>query len=114
MMFEFIPVAHASDLSTIYAFGPIKSLGQGINYLTGPAFMIAGLGILFYLLYAAFKMITAGTDKNALEQARGMITHAIVGFLLLMMMLRNATHSLQANPAYPLPHNYPGIPLCGR
>lgn len=85
-MFEIIPTASAAELSEIYAFGGIKSLGQGITYLVGPAFQIAGVAILLYFLYAAYKMITAGTDKTAFQSAKSAITHAIIGFVLLMLM----------------------------
>lgn len=67
-----------------YAFGWIENLGQGISLLVAPAFSIATLSVVIYFLFAAFKLLTAGDDKEAVASARGMITHAIVGFIILM------------------------------
>lgn len=79
---------YAVDLNTQYAFGgaEFSSLGQALTHLVKPAFNIAAIAVTFYLIIGAFKYITSGGDKQALEKARAMITHAIIGFLLLMLM----------------------------
>lgn len=74
------------DLSKEFGFGNINSLAEGINRLTAPAFSIAAIAVVFYFIIGAFKFLTSGGDKGAVESARNMITHAIIGFLLLMAM----------------------------
>lgn len=82
-----IPNAYASfELKDAYPFGGITSLGQGLNFLTGPIFMIAGLGVVSYFFFGAFKYLTSGGDKNATSAAQAMITHAIIGFVLLIFI----------------------------
>ncbi|MCL4366741.1 hypothetical protein M1563_01080 [Patescibacteria group bacterium] len=74
------------DLSTQYGFGNITSLGQGVSLLTMPAFSIASVAVILYFLFGIFKLISSGGDKNAVASARNMITHAIIGFLILMLV----------------------------
>jgi hypothetical protein len=69
-----------------FGLGHIKSLGDGISYLVGPAFTIAGIAVLLYFLFAAFKLIFSGGDKTAVAAAKDMITHSIIGVILLIMM----------------------------
>lgn len=74
------------DLGSQYGFGNIQSLGGFLTNLIQPAFEIAAAGVTFYFLFAAFKWISSGGDKQAISDARGMITHSIIGFLLLMLL----------------------------
>lgn len=84
----FIKNAHAApvELGKEYSFGGIKSLGQGLSFLVQPAFAIAAIGVVIYFLIGATRMIFSGGDKNAVASAREMITHAIIGFILLILM----------------------------
>lgn len=75
-----------TDLSQQYAFGHINSLGEAISYLIPFAFSIAAVAVVFYLLIGALRFILSGGDKGAIEGARNMITHAIIGFILLMLL----------------------------
>lgn len=84
-MFNFVPKAYAFDLGEAYGYGHIKSLGEGLGYLTGPIFMIAGLAVVIYFLLAGFKYLTSGGDKNATTSAKNMITHSIIGLVLLIV-----------------------------
>ncbi len=71
---------------------------SGISGLTGSAFfsllfptliafaLVVGVIIfVFYLLWGGVSWITAGGDKVALEAAKGRITNAIVGLIVLLM-----------------------------
>ncbi len=69
-----------------YAFGNLESLGQMINYAMPLFFAIAALSVVIYFVVGAVKLITSGGDKNAVASARNMIVHAIIGFILLMLM----------------------------
>lgn len=75
-----------ADLRGNYGFGDIDTLGQGYSRLVMPAFEIAGVAVIIYLLIGAFKFMTSGGDKEAKAQAQAMITHAIIGFVLLMLL----------------------------
>lgn len=67
-----------------FGFGNIKSLGEGTSRLVAPAFSLATFLIILYFLFGAFKYLKAGGSKEEVEGARQMITHAIVGFIILM------------------------------
>lgn len=74
------------DLSQNFGFGNIGTLGEGFNRLVMPAFELAGIAVVIYLLIGAFKFITSGGDKNKTAEAQQMITHAIIGFVLLVLL----------------------------
>lgn len=73
------------DLGRAFGFGNVNSLGEGLTRLIIPSFTIASIAVLFYFIIGAFKYLTSGGDKNATQSARDMITHAIIGFILLIM-----------------------------
>lgn len=82
-----ISTAQASvDISKEYGFGDLTSLGQGVDRLVYPAFSLALLTVTIYFVYAAFKYTISGGDKEAVGEARKMITHSIIGFILLMFL----------------------------
>lgn len=78
------PTYAAVDLGQSYAFGDVKSLGEGTSRLVVPTFSIAIATVIIYFLIGAFKMLTSGGDKEAVAGARNMIVHAIIGFVILM------------------------------
>ncbi len=51
------------------------------------AFFIGGLLLLGYLFYGAFLWITSNGEEDKLEKARGTLTQAIVGMILLVVAL---------------------------
>jgi hypothetical protein len=88
-MIELIKPVHAAryvDLGPHFIFGGVSSLGQFLTSLGEGAFGIAGLMLTFYLLFGAFKLMTAAGDKNEVAGGREMVVHAIVGFFLLMLI----------------------------
>jgi hypothetical protein len=85
-----IPTAYAAttnafDLGENYGLGYIKTVGEGFSHLIRPSFEIAGAALIIYLVVAGFKWIASGGDKEAIASARAMITHAIIGFALLIL-----------------------------
>ncbi len=76
----------AVDISKDYAFGDLQTLGQGLNRLVLPAFTIAALAVVIYFIIGAVKFITSGGDKEELGKARDMITHSLIGFILLISL----------------------------
>ena len=85
------PYAASLDLSKEYGFGRLPNgeeatVGGAINNLVQPAFTIAGVAVVFYLIIGAVKFITAAGEKEAVQGARNMIVHAIIGIVLLLFM----------------------------
>lgn len=78
--------AQTVNIGDQFGFGHIKSLGQGVGYLIPPVFSFAALFVIFYFLWGVFRIITAGSDKEAVSKARNTITHAIIGLVLLIVM----------------------------
>lgn len=74
------------DLSQEFAFGHIASLSEALGYLLGPAFSVAAVAVVFYFLIGAFRYLTSGGDKGAVDGGQRMITHAVIGFILLIVM----------------------------
>lgn len=89
-MIKLIPETFAQttpvNLGSQYGFGGIGSLGESLEKLVGPGYTIAGIAVAIYFFVGAFKLVISGGDKEAIAGARNMITHAIIGFVLLMMM----------------------------
>ena len=48
-------------------------------------FIIAGLAVLFMLIYGAFQWIISGGEKEKVEEARKRIMAAIVGIIILAL-----------------------------
>lgn len=77
--------AQSVDLGEQYGFGKYKTIGDFISVLILPGLILGGLSILYYFLLASYKMLTAGGNKDEMGKARAMITHGIIGFLLLLV-----------------------------
>ena len=74
------------DLKTQYGFGNFNSLGELLSILIVVGLSVAGIAVTFYIVLAAFKIVTSNGDKNALGEARGMIMHGIIGLILLVLL----------------------------
>ena len=82
--YSLFPTFAAVSLGDKYAFGDITTLGGGVNRLVRPTFSIATAVVVIYFLIGAFKYLTSAGDKEAVAGARSMITHAIIGFMILI------------------------------
>lgn len=87
-----------------FGFGGIKSLGEGTQSLINPFFSIAAALVVLYFLFGAFKFLKAGGNKEDMDAARQTITHAIIGFIILMF----AFFILQFIPQF---FNLPGLDI---
>jgi len=67
-----------------FGFGGIPSLGKVTGDLMTPMFSIATALVTIYFLWGAFKFLISGANKEEVAEARQMITHAIIGFIILM------------------------------
>lgn len=62
-----------------------KDLGSIISELLKYLFPFAGLLLFAYLVIGGFSFLTSGGDPKAMEQAKGKVTNAIVGFIIIFI-----------------------------
>lgn len=88
MIDKLIPTAYAApiNLQDNYGFGYIPTVGDAFSHLVGPGFAIAGTALVIYFLVASFRYIVSSGEKEAVAGARAMMTHSIIGFVLLILM----------------------------
>jgi len=65
--------------------GSPGNVSQIINRIVPFLFVIAGLLLLFYLILGGFHMIIASGDEKGLLEAKGKITNALIGFIILFV-----------------------------
>ena len=75
------------------ALGPSLQSKTGIEFfqdlvprMVGLAFLVGVLIFFFIMITGAIQWITSGGDKAAVEGARGKITNAIVGVVILLSL----------------------------
>lgn len=59
-------------------------LGLLMARLYRTAVMVGGVALLLYIAWAGINWITAGGDKNKVEEAKNRLTNAIVGMVILV------------------------------
>jgi len=62
-----------------------NTLGDVINELIPYIFALAGIILLFLIIWGGFELLTSGGDPKKVESARGKLTHAIVGFIIIFI-----------------------------
>lgn len=65
----------------------IPNFSELLSFIIRFFFVMAGLAALFYMLWGAFSWVISGGEADAVEKARGKITAAIVGMLLIVATL---------------------------
>lgn len=83
-LFAVHPVYAEVNIGKTFGFGSITSLGQLTSQIVNPLFAFAGALVVIFFLWGAFKYLISGGNKEEVAAARGMITHAIIGFIILM------------------------------
>ncbi|MBI4066790.1 hypothetical protein HY407_00250, partial [Candidatus Gottesmanbacteria bacterium] len=78
------PIHAAVDIGQKFGFGDIQSLGEGTSKLVTPFFSIAAVLVVIYFLLGAFKYLKSAGNKEEVEGARQMITHSMIGFIILI------------------------------
>ena len=63
------------------ASGVYPILSEVLKYV----YVIGGLLLLVYLIYGGFHMMLAAKDEKGLVEAKGKISNALIGFLLLFV-----------------------------
>lgn len=74
------------DFASTYDFGYLNNFGQFINMLLPLVYFIATTAVLFYTLFGALKFLTSAGDKTAVSAGKDMITHGIIGLVLLIVL----------------------------
>jgi hypothetical protein len=66
-------------------FSTNLTLGQIVQAILPYIFVIAGLLLLLYLIYGGFSLMTSAGDPKKMEGAKGKITGALIGFLIIFV-----------------------------
>ena len=67
-----------------FGFGNITSLGQATSLLVTPIFSLVAAAVVLYFLWGAFKYLISKGEKEAVAEARGILIHSIIGFIILL------------------------------
>ncbi len=65
----------------------IPNFSDLLSFLVRFFFVMAGLAALFYMLWGAFSWVISGGESEAVDKARGKITSAIVGMIVIVATL---------------------------
>ncbi len=72
------------DIGEKFGFGGVTSLGKITGDLVPSIFSIAAALVIIYFLWGAFNYLKSGGNKEEVAAAQQMITHAIIGFIILI------------------------------
>ncbi len=77
---------YGSDLSKTYAFGNFLDFGSITALIMPFIFSIATTGVVIYFLIGAFRFVISAGNKESISKAQSMITHAVIGFFILIFI----------------------------
>lgn len=88
MMSDYLAQIDFKALKDSFPSGSLPSkqtldLGFIISSLLPYLFVFAGLALLVYLILGGFQLLTSGGDPKAVDSAKGKITAAVIGFLII-------------------------------
>ncbi len=69
------------------SYGQPGGFGAFMSNLISAATIVAGLGFLAYLIYGAFRFLTAGGDDKSVGEAKKTITFALIGLGIVVLAL---------------------------
>lgn len=61
------------------------TIGDILSALLPYIYVLAGLILFIYLIIGGFGLLTSGGDPKAVESAKGKITNAVVGFIIIFI-----------------------------
>ncbi len=61
------------------------NIGEIINALVPYIFALAGLVLLLILIWGGFEMMTSAGDPKKMESAKGKLTNAVAGFIIIFV-----------------------------
>lgn len=88
--------------------GTGSALGSIISSVVAIAIPLASIAVLLYFLWAGFNWLTAGGDKQKVEDARTRMTNAIIGMTIVAVAL---VLSYIVNEFFGSPINITGVSL---
>jgi hypothetical protein len=68
-----------------WVFGSSPTVGMIISRLLRYIFPAAGLILLLFLLYGGFTFLLSGGDPGKIQQAKGILTNALIGFAVIFI-----------------------------
>ncbi len=77
------PITNPALSKTLQGKSGLEFFQDLVPNLVGLAFVVGALVFFFIMIIGAIQWITSGGDKTALEGARGKITNALVGVVVL-------------------------------
>ncbi|SRR5258706_10907124 len=68
-------------------FGTTSTVGNLVSLILKIAFTVSGVLILFFILFAGFKMVAGagGNDPKAAEQGKQAASAAVLGFVIVFV-----------------------------
>jgi len=67
-----------------FGFGELENLGETLSGFVVPVFSLAASLVVLYFIFAGFKYLSSGGNKEEISSAQKMIQYAIIGFVILM------------------------------
>jgi len=80
-----VPVEIEGPTGLIEKFGENFTLGTIVGKLLPILFSVAGIILFLFLIAGGFDLLTSGGDPKKAEGAKGKITNAIVGFIIVFV-----------------------------
>jgi len=77
------PITNPALGESLQEFSGVEFLNDLLPRLIGLSFVIGVVIFLFFMVLGAIQWIISGGDKAALEGAKGKITNAIIGIVIL-------------------------------
>jgi hypothetical protein len=65
--------------------GEKLDIGNIVSALLPYLFSLAGLLLLLYLLFGGFQLMTSAGDPKKMQEAKGKLTNALVGFFIVFI-----------------------------
>jgi len=62
-----------------------RTIGEVFSEALKYVFIFAGLGVFVYLIYGGFHLMISGGEPTAIQEAKGKITNAIIGFIIIFV-----------------------------
>jgi hypothetical protein len=87
-MINFVPLAFAIDQTVdigqeVTGFFGYTCIGNLVSNGVSIAFIVAAIAFFVFLVVGGLEWLTSGGDKTKIEQARSMISNALIGLTII-------------------------------
>lgn len=84
MLYQTIPLLEQLEIiAEANDFQIVTNLGDYVSAIVALFLIIASIATLAFLVWGGIQWITAGSDKNKLEEAKSRLTNAVVGLAIV-------------------------------